>query len=204
VTRVSGPGEGIREVLVTDLEMTDPSQLRAGREPDVEAALVRAARPAPELSRFFYRAVGGDWYWLDRIDWTFEQWTAWVTAPGHELWTAWVDGVPAGYLELDRQALDTTRTQCEIAYFGLLPQFTGLGIGGWLLSRAVERAWEVPGTARVWLHTCELDSAGALANYRARGFVPCGTSVEYWDVSVPSPGPWRGSRPPAHRPETPA
>ncbi len=51
-----------------------------------------------------------------------------------------------------------------------------------------------PSTTRVWLHTCELDSAGALANYQARGFVPCGTSVEYWDITAPSPGPWRGSR----------
>ena len=56
---------------------------------------------AVELSRFFYRAVGGDWYWLDRLDWTYDQWRDWVTAPGHELWTCWVDGVPAGYFELE-------------------------------------------------------------------------------------------------------
>ena len=190
MTRVSGPGPGVREVAVTDLEMTDPDQLRPGREPAVEATFVRAGRPAPELSRFFYRAVGGDWYWLDRLDWTYEQWHAWVTAPGHELWTCWVDGVPAGYVELDRHV----DGQVEVAYFGLLPEFAGLGLGGWLLTRAVERAWEVEGTHRVWLHTCELDSPAALANYQARGFVACGTSIEYWDTRAPSPGPWRGSR----------
>ena len=69
-----------------------------------------------------------------------------------------------------------------------------LGVGGWLLTRAVERAWEVEGTRRVWLHTCDLDSPAALGNYRARGFVPCATSVEHRDISQPSPGPWRGSR----------
>jgi len=190
VSRVDRPGPGVRAVVVTDLEMTSPDQLRPAREPKVEASLVRAGRPAPELSRFFYRAVGGDWYWLDRIGWTRDEWLAWVSAPGYELWTCWVDGVPAGYVELDRR----DDGSCEIAYFGLLPDFAGLGLGGWLLTRATERAWAVAGTRRVWVHTCELDSPVALANYRARGFEPCGTSVEHWDTSSPSPGPWRGSR----------
>lgn len=190
MTRVDHPGPGVRAVVVTDLEMTSPDRLRPAREPKVEASLVRAGRPAPELSRFFYRAVGGDWYWLDRIGWTRDQWLAWVSSPGYELWTCWVDGVPAGYVELDRR----DDGSCEIAYFGLLPDFAGLGLGGWLLTRATERAWAVAGTRRVWVHTCELDSPVAVANYRARGFEPCGTSVEHWDTSSPSPGPWRGSR----------
>jgi len=190
VTRVAGPGPGVVEVVVTDLEMASPDQLRPGREPSVEATLVRARRPAPELSRFFYRSVGGDWYWLDRIGWTHDQWMAWVTAPGYELWTCWVDGVPAGYVELDR----ADDGDVEIAYFGLLPDFAGLGLGGWLLTKATERAWAVDGTRRVWMHTCELDSPAALSNYRSRGFVPRGTHVEHWDTSRPSPGPWRGSR----------
>lgn len=189
MTRVAGPGPGVREVLVTDLEMTDPSQLAPGREPVVPAELVRALRPAPEFSRFLYRAVGGDWYWLDRIGWTLEQWSDWVSSPGYELWTCWVEGTPAGYVELVRAG-----DAVEVAYFGLLPGYAGLGLGGWLLTEAARRAWQIDGVRRVWLHTCELDSPAALANYRARGFRDCGTSVEHWDTSVPSPGPWRGSR----------
>jgi GNAT superfamily N-acetyltransferase len=190
VSRAPGPGPGVRTVVVTELEMTDPAQLRPSGEPRVAATLVRAGRPAPELSRFFYRAVGGDWYWLDRLDWTLEEWTDWVTTPRYELWTCWVDGVPAGYVELDASATGVV----EVAYFGLLPGFAGLGLGGWLLTRAVERAWAIDGTTRVWVHTCELDSPTALANYRSRGFRDRGTSVEHRDTSAPSPGPWRGSR----------
>ncbi len=188
--RVAAPGPGVTEVVVTDLEMTDPGQLRAGRSPDVAVSLVRAQRPAPELSRFFYRAVGGDWYWLDRVDWTYDQWAQWVGAPGHELWTAWVDGAPAGYFELDRGHDGVV----ELAYFGLLPAFAGLGLGGWLLTEAVTRAWAVAGTHRVWVHTSELDSAPALANYLARGFVVTARHVEHWDLTRPSPGPWHGAR----------
>jgi GNAT superfamily N-acetyltransferase len=190
MSRATDSGPGTREVVVTDLEMTSPDELRPGREPDVEVSLVRAERAAPELSRFFYRAVGGDWYWLDRIDWTYDQWAAWVSAPGHELWTAWVQGAPAGYVELDRQ----DEGAVEVAYFGLLPAFSGLGLGGWLLTEAVRRAWAVAGTRRVWVHTSQLDSEPALGNYLARGFAVTGTHVEHWDLSTPSPGPWRGSR----------
>jgi len=188
--KVDGPGPGTTEVVVTDLEMTAADQLRPAREPDVPVRLVRPGRPTPELSRFFYRSVGGEWYWLDRLGWTYDEWLAWVSAPGHELWSAWVEDAPAGYVELDRQSDGVV----EVAYFGLLPEFTGLGIGGWLLTEGVRRAWAVPGTTRVWLHTCELDSERALANYLARGFVITGTHVEHWDLSHPTPGPWRGSR----------
>ena len=38
----------------------------------------------------------------------------------------------------------------ELAYFGLLPGFSALGLGGWLLHEVVAQAWALPGTNRVW------------------------------------------------------
>jgi len=58
----------------------------------------------------------------------------------------------------------------EIAYFGLVPQFIGRGLGGPLLTRTLEEAWKL-GPNRVWVHTCTLDHVAALANYKARGMV---------------------------------
>lgn len=188
MTCVDGPGQGIAEVTVTELAMDSPTLVRPGREPDVTAQLIRVEEPSPELARFFYRSVGGPWYWVDRLDWTYEQWSEWTHAPGHEMWTCWVKGAPAGYFELDRQG-----DVVEIAYFGLLRDFIGMGLGGWLLTQALKRAWEVPGTARVWVHTCTLDGPSALASYVARGFSAERTYIEYRDVSEPPPGPWRGS-----------
>ena len=49
-----------------------------------------------------------------------------------------------------------TDANIEIAYFGLLPSFIGHGLGGALLTAAVERAWAL-GARRVWVHTCSLD-----------------------------------------------
>jgi GNAT superfamily N-acetyltransferase len=73
----------------------------------------------------------------------------------------------AGYYELRRDDEDGV----EIAYFGLLPEFIGRGLGGALLTNAIEEAWRMSSVSRVWVHTCTLDHPGALGNYQARGMV---------------------------------
>jgi GNAT superfamily N-acetyltransferase len=184
VTLADGPGPGVRAVRVTYLEMTEPGRLRPSPQPEGDVLLVRAERPTPELSWFFYRAVGAEWHWVDRLSWTQDQWLAWVSDPGHELWTCWIDGAPAGYAELMRDG-----TECELAYFGLIPGFEGVGLGGWLLTRALERAWDAEGTTRVWVHTCDLDGPAALPNYLARGMVEYRHEVEHRRVEDAAPPP---------------
>jgi GNAT superfamily N-acetyltransferase len=68
-------------------------------------------------------------------------------------------------------------------YFGLLPEFIGMGLGGILLTAAVECAWREPNTTRVWLHTCSNDHKHALANYLKRGFQLFKTEYEQGIVS---------------------
>jgi len=153
--------------------MTDQSaHRRSHRELLVEPVILHAKHPAPELSRFFYRLVGGPYHWTSRLVWTEQQWVEWANRPGQHLFTCWVDGVPAGYIELDQQGTNT-----EIIYFGLTRATHGKGLGGWLLSYAIDRAWELDGTERVWLHTCTDDGPTALPNYKARGFTVCSTET---------------------------
>lgn len=175
MTQLDGPEPGATKVTVWDLEMASQHDLRPGGEPRVDVELMTAARPAPELSRFFYQLVGGEWHWTDRLPWGNEQWRAWVDRPEHQLTTCWGDGVPAGYFELETRPPSTVK----LAYFGLTSGFIGHGLGGWLLTRAVERAWAVPNTERVILDTCSLDGPNALANYKARGFTVAGQRTEW-------------------------
>ena len=79
-------------------------------------------------------------------------------------------GDRAGYYEL--RAEDDS---VEVAYFGLLPAYQGHGLGGFLLTAALRRGFAL--AARVWLHTCTLDGAAALPNYRARGLRPYRTQT---------------------------
>lgn len=144
--------------------------------PDPSLRLVRHADPSPEVSRDFYRLVGEGWYWVDRAGWTDSQWLAWVDRPEHRLVTCWQgDSEPVGYYELEQQAGGAV----ELVYFGLVPAHHGRGIGRWLLAQAMADAWALPGTTRLWLHTCSLDGPNARANYEARGFRLVGESVEY-------------------------
>lgn len=178
-----------RTVSVTTyyLEMTSPAELRPKRSPRTDLVLNQVAPPMPELNRFFYATVGGAWYWIDRLPWTYADWQRYLDRPELETWMLSVRGVPAGYFELESQP----EGNVEIVYFGLLPSFVGQGLGGHLLTATVERAWQW-GARRVWVHTCTLDHPQALGNYQARGFR---LYREQTDPTVlpPAPiGPWPG------------
>ena len=90
---------------------------------------------------------------------------AYAHRDGLETWVAYVGGTPAGYFEIEKNAPGDV----HIWNFGLLPQFIGQGLGGHLLTSAVERAWAW-GATKVWLRTCSHDHPHALKNYLARGF----------------------------------
>src|ERR1700716_154302 len=118
--------------------MLQQSELRVVACPRADARVERAAIPSPELSRFLYTAVGGQWYWLDRLSWDYARWLEHLEPPAIDTWVLHVSGTPAGYMELEEQPDDNV----ELVYFGLLPRFTAQRLGGYLLSEGVERAWE--------------------------------------------------------------
>lgn len=174
-------------VTTWTLELRAPDALRRAPQPELPLLLLRAERPSPELGRFLYTAVGGNWYWTDRLGWSCQRWLEWQSG-ATETWVAHLAGAPAGYFELDA----SVEGEVELAYFGLLPDCVGMGIGGWLLTRALERAWEL-GPRRVWVHTCTLDGPHALANYQARGMTVSAVVTEVRELDPEPPGPWPGA-----------
>ena len=122
--------------------------------------------PDPERSRHWYCSVGAQWQWVDRLEWQIHHWQQHVDRDEIRTYIGHLNGKQIGYCELEIQ----THGQVEIVYFGLLPEFIGKRLGGSLLTAFILAAWELPGTERVWLHTCTHDHQHALANYYARGF----------------------------------
>ena len=120
-----------------------------------------------ERARAMYRDVGHAYGWHDRNAWSDEQYTERLQSPAVQLWVLAVGERFAGFTEFERHGDNSV----EIVLFGLAAQFIGHGLGGWMLTRAVEEAWRMNAT-RVWLHTCTLDSPHALPNYLRRGFTP--------------------------------
>jgi GNAT superfamily N-acetyltransferase len=160
--------EGKRvEVTRTYLQMTGRGEFVPARSDDPRARIDRATGCTTSFFRYLYIEVGRFYHWIDRLEWTDEEIRKHLAQPALSLYVMYYDGVPAGYFELQQHEDGST----EIAYFGLMPEYIGKGLGKHLLSEAISRAWET-GANRVWLHTCTLDDAAATPNYIKRGFKP--------------------------------
>lgn len=144
--------------------MHAPEALRPKRCADERFWIGEVTTPLWQYNRYWYLAVGEPWNWHEKRHWTDERWRAYVESGRLRTFCGYYDGTPAGYYELARDA----QADVEIAYFGLLPPFIGRGLGGLLLTSALEQAWRWQ-PRRVWVHTCTLDHPSALANYQARG-----------------------------------
>ena len=176
------------DVVITHLELS-PGEFKPKRSDRPDVAFSHVNPPIPELNRFFYAAVGGQWFWLERRPWTLAQWTEKLAdATRIETWILTAGGVPAGYVELEWKEGGAV----EIDYLGLLSSFIGGGLVAHLLTSAVERALAM-GATKVLLNTCNLDHPKARANYEARGFRGVRTEVKNKDIPSVPPGPWDGA-----------
>jgi GNAT superfamily N-acetyltransferase len=151
-------------ITITYLEMRSPDELRPKPCADERFWIGEATVKQWQFNRFLYLAVGSPWLWTDKANWSDSQWREYAESDRLRTFGAYYEGAPAGYYELHR----SDEQAVEISYFGLLPAFVGRGLGGALLSSALEQAWRM-NPHRVWVHTCTLDHPAALANYQARG-----------------------------------
>jgi GNAT superfamily N-acetyltransferase len=161
-------GEQI-DYVVTFLEMTArPAFPRPHLPPGPVAALIAAE--APPLWYFFalYDAVGRDHEWRDQHERPVGEVEAWLQHPAVVLYSLMRGGWPHGFFVLDAREAEV----CDLAYFGLVPQATGKGLGTFLLQTAVHMAWDRPGTGRVTVNTNSLDHPRALKLYQRVGFEP--------------------------------
>ena len=118
-----------------------------------------------QLNKFFYKNVGKNHYWVDRLVWTEQQWIGYVSDKKVKTYVLKVKGDFAGYFEL---ILHSNKKEVEIAYLGLLEEYQNQKLGSYLLSSAIKNSF-LNKPKRVWVHTCSLDHQNALKNYIARG-----------------------------------
>ena len=118
-----------------------------------------------QLNKFFYKSIGKNCQWVDRLVWTDLDWTKY--ASDERLFTYILKDKDeiGGYFEL---LFHKHIKEAEIAYFGILEEYFGKKLGGYLLSEAINFSFKL-GYIRVWVHTCSLDHKNALNNYLSRG-----------------------------------
>jgi len=136
--------------------------------------LVRWRSPATDAYRTLFRRVGEPWLWFSRLVTADAALAAIIGDPAVEIFAV-VDraGIEVGLLELDFRVAG----ECEIAFFGLVPELAGKGHGRWLMGHALALGWRA-GIERMWVHTCTLDHPAALGFYRSAGFTPFARAVE--------------------------
>jgi GNAT superfamily N-acetyltransferase len=128
-------------------------------------AVVHAKKPPVDYYRFLYDAVGRDYDWTSRRRLSDAELAALLNDPRLEVHVLMLDGVPAGFAELDRR----TEGEIELVQFGLIREFIGQGLGKYFLQWTIDKAWSYS-PKRFWLHTDTKDHPAALPNYLKAGF----------------------------------
>ena len=169
---------GRSTIWIRYLEMRSSPGVDAGEPPLEDASMELVETPDLERYKLLYRRVGDPWRWVDRRSLNDEELGTLLQDPLYELWVLDVGGRQAGMAELDFRRLPDV----ELVYFGLGEEFIGHGLGRWLMSSVLERAWSGD-CARLWLHTCALDHPQAFGFYQRTGF-DC-----YRETTGPSPLP---------------
>lgn len=162
---MSAAGSDVVQTVVTFLEMTAPPNRPPSPCPSPRIEVRRAHRPTVSFYRYLYRTVGAGWTWTARQVLSDEELATIIRDPKVEVNVLWVEGVPGGYAELDHRS----PPDIELAYFGLLPDFIGQGLGKYLLDWSIVHAWRRR-PRRLWVHTCDLDHPRAVSVYTKAGF----------------------------------
>ena len=121
--------------------------------------------PDFQLNKFFYKEIGKNLHWVDRLVWSDKKWIEYLNSQNVYTYILKEDDNLIGYYE---KIFDYKKLEYEIAYFGILKEYIGKKLGGYLLSEAIKNAFK-SNCKRIWVHTCSLDHKHALNNYLSRG-----------------------------------
>ena len=155
----------ILSVVRKYLEISSINDLKQSQIPNKNCKLILLDPPDFQLNKFFYKQIGKDFKWFDRLEWSDQKWINYVENPNTETFILKDKDNLVGYFE---QILHYDKKNCEIAYFGIMNEFYGKKYGGYLLTEAIKKSFQQD-IEKVWLHTCSLDHENAIKNYQARG-----------------------------------
>ena len=118
-----------------------------------------------QLNKFFYKNIGKNHKWIDRLSWSEEKWINYVSNKNVRTYVFKFNDDLVGFFEL---IFHLEKNETEIAYLGILEEYQNKKLGSYLLSEAIKKSF-INNVNRVWVHTCSLDHQNALGNYISRG-----------------------------------
>ena len=153
------------EVKRNYLEINSLQDLIEGNKPSEDYSLILINPINFQLNKFFYKTIGKNHKWVDRLSWSEEKWIAYVSSEKVQTYVFKFKDELVGFFEL---IFHLEKNETEIAYFGILKEFQNKKLGSYLLSEAIKKSFQ-DNVNRVWVHTCSLDHKNALNNYKSRG-----------------------------------
>ena len=154
-----------KEVKRSYLEINSLNELIESPKLSQDYSLYLSEPTDFQLNKFFYKNIGQNHMWVDRLIWTENQWIDYVSNKNVKTYILKCKKDFAGFFELISHIQDN---EVEIAYFGLLKEYQNKKLGSYLLSEAIKKSF-TKNINRVWVHTCSLDHKNALNNYIDRG-----------------------------------
>ena len=151
---------------VAYLEMLRAPKLSWPDLPDSNLSLLCSKSPLPRYFLDLYSAVGDDYEWTDLQGLPVAEIEEFLNDPRVKFYTLIKEDWPVGFFILDSRL----KCSCDLAYFGLVPEVIGSGLGKFLLKMAVKFAWAIPGIEKLTVNTCSLDHPNALPLYKKMGF----------------------------------
>jgi GNAT superfamily N-acetyltransferase len=160
-----------RPVTVTFLEMHKKPSVSMQPVPGTEFRALKKPVAVAEYRSYYY-GVGEKYHWLDRMVIPDEELYLTINTDNTDIFIFRVNNETAGYIEFVKE-----KRFVEILYFGLLPGFTGKGLGKYFLQWVINKAW---GYNPEWiqLNTCTLDHPNALPNYKKAGFIEVRSEIQ--------------------------
>ena len=147
------------------LEINSLKNLNQVISPDQNLILEKIDPPDIELNKFFYKNVGKNHRWVDRLLWDNLKWMSYLENKNVHTYVLKLNEDLVGYFEVVQ---DFSTNSSEIAYFGILDDYIGKKFGGYFLSESIKICFKL-NSIKVWVHTCSLDHKHALKNYLNRG-----------------------------------
>ena len=155
----------MEKIVKNYLEIKSLNELVQKKKPNSEYFVEKVSINDFQLNKFFYKQIGQNHHWIDRLVWDDKKWIDYVSNPNVFTFVLKNNENIAGFFEL---IYHKNKFEIEIAYFGLLKDFMDKKLGGYMLTEAIKISFSYK-VKRVWVHTCSLDHKNALNNYLARG-----------------------------------
>ena len=117
------------------------------------------------LNKFFYRQIGRDHFWRDRLLWSDKEWEKYINNKNLETGIMKINDNLVGFYE---QEFHKNKNEIELIQMGILKEYQGKKLGSCLLNYIIQNTFSRD-IERLWVHTCSLDHKHALNNYISKG-----------------------------------